>query len=151
MAKSSAASVQEYLDQLPEDRREVVSAVRDVILRNLPEGYQESMNWGMISYEVPLERYPDTYNKQPLSYAALAAQKNYYALYLLGAYAGPEHDGWLKEEFRKAGKKLDMGKSCIRFRSLDDLPLDVVGRAIASTPPEKMIALYEAGRQKQGA
>lgn len=148
MAKSSAATVEEYLAELPEDRRAVVSAVRDVVVRNLPEGYRESLNWGMISYEIPLERYPNTYNKQPLSYAALAAQKNYYALYLTGSYADPEGEGWLRSEFEKAGKKLDMGKSCVRFRRLEDLPLDVIGRAVASTPPEALIARYEASRRK---
>ena len=147
MAKSSAATVQEYLDELPEDRRAVVSAVRDVVVRNLPEGYRETMSWGMISYEVPLERYPNTYNKQPLAYAALAAQKNYYALYLT-TYQDPERESWLKREFEKAGKKLDMGKSCVRFRKLDDLPLDVIGRAIAGTPPDAFIAQHEAARAR---
>jgi hypothetical protein len=109
MAKSNAATVQEYLDELPPDRRAVVAAVREVVLRHLPKGYREGMNWGVISYEVPLERYPDTYNGQPLTYVALAAQKNYYALYLTGAYSCPEQAGWLKVEFKKAGKKLDMG------------------------------------------
>lgn len=148
MAKSSATSVEEYLNELPEDRRAVVAAVRDVVLRNLPDGYKESVNWGMISYEVPLERYPETYNRQPLSYAALAAQKNHYALYLNAVYQDPGKDAWLRQEFDKAGKKLDMGKSCVRFRKLDDLPLDVIGRAVASTPPEELIATYEASRKK---
>ena len=148
MVQSKAATVEEYLEELPEDRREVVSAVRDVVRRNLPEGYRETVSWGMISYEIPLERYPDTYNRQPLSYVALAAQKNYYALYMNAAYQGSVDDGWLRREFEKAGKKLDMGKSCIRFRRLDDLPLDVIGRAVASTPPEKFIEQYEASRAK---
>jgi Domain of unknown function (DU1801) len=147
MAKSEAATVEEYLGELPEDRREVVSRVREVILRNLPRGYRESMNWGMITYEVPLEKYPDTYNGQPLGYAALAAQKNYIALYLC-AYQDSTREAELKEGFREAGKKLDMGKSCIRFRSLEDLPLDVIGRAVASTPPEKFIEEYEQSRQR---
>ena len=146
MATSKAATVDEYLAELPEDRRAVVSAVRDVVLRNLPEGYQESMAFGMIGYGIPLERYPDTYNGQPLSYAALAAQKNYYALYLLGAYQDSEQERQLREAFQAAGKKLDMGKSCVRFKKLDDLPLDAIGRFIASTPPEAFIAHYEAAR-----
>lgn len=148
MARSGAATVEEYLDELPEDRRRVVSAVRDVVLRNLPEGYRESMKWGMISYELPLERYPDTYNGQPLAYAALAAQKSHCALYLHCVYQQPGRDAWLAEEFRKAGKKLDMGKSCVRFRRLEDLPLDVVGRVVASTPPDEFVAQYEASRRK---
>lgn len=148
MVQSRAATVEEYLAELPEDRRAVVSAVRDVVVRNLPEGYRESVAYGMISYSIPLERYPNTYNRQPLSYAALAAQKSHYALYLTAPYQEPGQASWLKAEFEKAGKKLDMGKSCLRFRKLDDLPLDVVGRAIASTPPDAFIAQYEAARAK---
>lgn len=146
--KSSAATVDEYLAELPADRREVVSRVRDEVVRNLPEGYRESVGWGMICYTIPLERYPNTYNKQPLSYAALAAQKNHYALYLTSPYMDEGQGRWLEEEFRRAGKKLDMGKSCLRFRKLDDLPLDVIGRAIASTPPDELIARYEASRRR---
>ena len=148
MAKSSASTVDEYLAELPEDRRAVVSAVRDVVLRNLPEGYRETMAFGMISYGIPLERYPNTYNKQPLGYAALAAQKNYNTLYLMAPYGSPEHLEWLREEFERAGKKLDMGKSCVHFKKLDDLPLDVIGKSIASTPPDAFIAQYEAARAK---
>lgn len=149
MAKHTATTVDEYLNTLPDDRRAVVAAMRDVILQHLPEGYRESMNWGMISYEIPLERYPNTYNKQPLGYLGLAAQKNHFALYIMSAYADSEQDHWLKEEFRKAGKKLDMGKSCLRFRKLDDLPLDVIGQVIAATPPEAFIATYEASRKQK--
>jgi hypothetical protein len=148
MAKSSATTVEEYLAELPAERRAVVAAVRDVVRRHLPEGYQETMNWGMISYEVPLERYPDTYNGQPLNYAALAAQKNYYALYLPSVYQSPEQEAWLREEFAKARKRLDLGKSCVRFKRLEDLPLDAIGRVVGSTSPEQFIARYEAGRQR---
>ena len=148
MASSKAATVQEYLDELPEDRRAVISAVRDVVLRNLPEGYREVMNWGMITYQIPLETYPDTYNGQPLAYAALAAQKNYYALYLTCADQDQGSAAWIAEEFRKVGKKLDMGKSCLRFKKLDDLPLEVIGQVIASTPPDRYIAQHEASRRK---
>ena len=148
MVKSNAVTVQEYLDELPEDRWAVVSAVRDVVLRNLPKGYREAMNYGMISYEIPLERYPDTYNGQPLGYVSLAAQKNHYALYLTCVYGSPELEAWLKEEFKKAGKKLGMGKSCLRFRKLEDLPLDVIGWVVAKVTPEKYIARYEAIKRK---
>ncbi|MGH7481449.1 MAG: DUF1801 domain-containing protein [Longimicrobiales bacterium] len=148
MARSAAVRVEDYLDELPADRRAVVAAVREVIVANLPAGYREAMNWGMISYEIPLERYPDTYNGQPLAYAALAAQKSHYALYLMGAYMEPRQDEWLRREFEKAGKTLDMGKSCVRFRKLEDLPLDVIGRAIASRSPDELIAAYEASREK---
>ncbi len=148
MASSSAATVEEYLGELPSERREVVSAVRDVVLRNLPEGYRESMGFGMIGWGIPLERYPDTYNKQPLGYAALAAQKNHYALYLSCVYQDPQAEAAFRQAFAEAGKKLDMGKSCVRFRRLEDLPLDVIGRTIAATPPEELIRQYEASRRK---
>jgi hypothetical protein len=148
MARSNAATVQEYLDELPGDRRSVVSAVREVILRNLPPGYREAMSWGVISYEVPLERYPDTYNGQPLGYIALAAQKNHFALYLMCVYHNAEREAWLRREFKKAGKKLDLGKSCLRFRRLEDLPLDVIGQVAAWLTPEEYIARYEAIRKK---
>jgi hypothetical protein len=146
--KSDASTVREYLDGLPDDRRAVVSAVRDVVVRNLPDGYVESVGFGMLTYGIPLERYPDTYNKQPLGYVALAAQKSHYALYLTCANLDAAQTQWLADEFERAGKKLDMGKSCLRFKKLDDLPLDVIGRAVASTPPDDFIARYEASRRK---
>jgi len=148
MAKSNAATVQEYLDELPEDRRAVVSAVREVILQNLPDGYRECLSFGMIGYVLPLERYPDTYNGQPLSYVALAAQKSHYAVYLTSLYQDPEKEVRFREAFQRAGKKLDMGKSCVRFKKLQDLPLDVIGQAVAGTPPEDFIASYEAAHRK---
>ena len=147
MVSSKATTVEQYLAELPEDRREVLSAVRDLIRRHLPEGYREGVNWGMISYEIPLERYPDTYNKRPLGYVALAAQKNAYSLYLMGVYADPTQEARLREAFQEAGKKLDMGKSCVRFRKLDDLPTEAIGELIASTPPERYIEMYEAGKR----
>ena len=145
--KSSATTVQGYLDELPEDRRAVVEAVREMVLHNLPEGYREAMRWGMISYEVPLERYPDTYNGQPLTYAALAAQKNNFALYL-SVYQDPEQEARLREGFKKAGKKLDMGKACLRFRKLDDLPMNVVAEAVAATPVDAFLRRHEAARAR---
>ena len=149
MVQSKASTAEEYLAELPEDRREVVAAVRQVILENLPEGYQESMTWGMPSYEIPLSRYPTTYNKKPLAYAALAAQKNYFSLYLMSVYADSEEETTLRDEFEAAGKKLDMGKSCIRFTKLDDLPMDVIAKAIAATPVDDHIGRYEAARGKK--
>lgn len=148
MARSKATTVKGYLESLTPEQQRIISAVRDVVLKNLPDGYQEAMNWGMISYELPLERFPHTYNGQPFAYAALAAQKNYFALYLLGAYADPKQAEYLKQEFKKRGKKLDMGKSCVRFKKLDDLPLDVIGTVIASTPPDRLIKRVEAIRRK---
>jgi hypothetical protein len=148
MARSHAATVKEYLEELPEDRRAVVEAVRKVILKNLPAGYCELMNWGAITYAVPLKRYPDTYNGEPLCYAALAAQKNHYAVYLMSVYGGEDQQAWFREEYRKSGKKLDMGKSCVRFKKLEDLPLELIGRVIARTPPDEWIACYEASRRR---
>jgi uncharacterized protein YdhG (YjbR/CyaY superfamily) len=149
MASSKAATVDQYLAELPAERREVVSKMRDLVTRNLPKGYAETMNWGMITYELPLARYPNTYNGQPLAYVALAAQKHYYALYLTNANQDSEQGEQLADAFKRAGKKLDMGKSCLRFKSLDDLPLDAVARIVASTPPEKFIAQHEAARGKR--
>ena len=143
MVSSKAVTVDEYLASLPAERREVVSAVRDIVLRNLPAGYVETMAWGMIGYGIPLERYPNTYNGQPLAYAALAAQKNHFSLYLMGIYGIPERAARMKEAFQESGKKLDMGKACIRFRKLDDLPLEAIGEAVASLTPEQYIAYYE--------
>ena len=148
MVRSTAATVKEYLDELPPERRRVISQVRETILENLPEGFVESMNWGMISYEIPLERYPDTYNGQPLGYAALAAQKNHYAIYLMSVYQDADQEVRLIEGFRVAGKRLDLGKSCVRFRKLGDLPLDLIGQVISGTTPEEFIARYEASRKK---
>ena len=146
MAKSAARTVDEYLSELPPDRRAVISTVRDVILKNLPAGYEETMDWGMISYQIPLERYPNTYNGKPFMYAALAAQKNHYAVYLISMYQDGAPTGWFAEEFRKAGKKLDMGKSCVRFRKLEDLPLETIGKAIRGTSVEQLIKIYEKSR-----
>jgi hypothetical protein len=148
MAKSKAATVDEYLAELPEDRRAAIAEVREVVLRNLPAGYVETMSWGMIGYEIPLERYPKTYNGQPLMYAALGSQKNYCAVYLMGVYGDGEQARRFREAFKQAGKKLDMGKSCVRFRTADDLALDAVGEVIAGTTPEQYIAIHEASRQK---
>jgi uncharacterized protein YdhG (YjbR/CyaY superfamily) len=149
MVQSKAATVDQYLEELPPEQREVVSAIRHIILESLPEGYVEAMNWGMISYEIPLEDYPDTYNGKPLSYLALAAQKNHYSLYMMGVYQDAEQETKLKDGFEQAGKKLDMGKSCLRFRKLDDIPRDVIGDLIASTPPAEMIARHEASRRRK--
>ena len=128
--RSEAKTVDAYLAQLPEDRRAAISAVREVILENLPDGYEESMNWGMIAYEVPLSTYPDTYNGQPLAYAALASQKNHMAVYLSGIYMDQKAREKFERDYRATGKRIDVGKSCVRFRKLEDLPLPVIGEAI---------------------
>ncbi len=146
MVSSNAETVDDYLGQLPDDRRDAIAEVRQVILDNLPHGYVETMNWGMISYEVPLERYPDTYNGQPLMYAALASQKNHMAVYLTSVYANQVTNEWFRREYQATGRKLDMGKSCVRFKSLDQLPLDLIGRVIAGTSVDELIAIYERSR-----
>ena len=146
MASSKAKTVDEYLAELPEERRAVMSAGRELVNRHLPAGYVETMNWGMVSWEIPLSRYPVTYNKQPLSYVALAAQKQYYALYLTLCYENSAQDVVLRNAYADAGIKLDMGKSCLRFKGLDDLLPEVIGAVIASTPVDARIAHYEASR-----
>ena len=151
MAASAAATVDDYLAGLPEERRAVVRAVLDVVRRHMPAGYAESMAFGMIGWGVPLAVYPNTYNKQPLGYVALAAQKSHYALYLVSAYQDEAGEGaWLRDAFARAGKKLDMGKSCLRFRKLEDLPLDVIGAFVARTPPAEFVAQHERARAPAG-
>ena len=151
MARSDAATVEQYLAELAPDRREQIEAMREVVLENLPDGYEEAMNWGMISWEIPLERYPKTYNKQPLMYAALASQKNYMSLYLMCVYAHEGRHAEFERRFKASGKKLDMGKSCVRFKSVDDLPMDLIAETIASTSVEDYIRSYEAARKKTRA
>ena len=148
MVQSAAVSVEAYLAELPEERRRVLSAVRDAVRRNMPKGYEETVGWGMISYVVPLETYPETYNGQALCYVGLAAQKNHFALYLTGAYMDPTQEAILREAYEKAGKKPDMGKSCLRFRKAEDLPLDAIARVIASMPPDAYIRAYEEIRAR---
>lgn len=149
MVRSSAATVEEYLDELAPDRREHIESVRSVVLENLPDGYDESMNWGMITWEIPLERYPKTYNKQPLMYAALASQKNYMSLYLMCVYTHEGTQTEFERRFKDSGKKLNMGKSCVRFKKVDDLPMELIAETIASTPVDEYIRSYEAARGKR--
>ncbi|MEK9159639.1 MAG: DUF1801 domain-containing protein [Patescibacteria group bacterium] len=146
MVQSAAKTVAAYLKELPADRREAISQVRAMILKNLPKGYEETMNWGMICYEIPLKRYPNTYNGQPTGIVALASQKNYMALYLMCEYTGTDEGKSFKEAYEKTGKKLDMGKCCIRFKKADDLALDAIGDVIANTSVEKCIKFYEKSR-----
>jgi uncharacterized protein YdhG (YjbR/CyaY superfamily) len=143
MARSKAATVAQYLAQLPAERRAALARVRSVIKQHLPRGYRETMSWGMITYEVPLSLHPKTYNGRPLMYAALAAQKGYSTLHLMPVYGDTELARRLKEGFKKAGKKLDMGKACIRFHRAEDLALDAVAKAVASTPLTQFVAYAE--------
>ncbi len=148
MVMSKAKTVAAYLAELPADRRKTISTVRAVIRQNLPRGYRESIGYGMICYTVPLSTYPETYNGQPLCYAALAAQKNYCALYLMNVYGDTPTAKAFREGFKKAGKKLDMGKSCVRFKTAADLALDIIGKTIAATPMKAFIARYEAVKKR---
>ena len=146
MVTSRAATVEQYLAELPPERRAEIEKVRDLVNVALPVGYREGIGYGMIGWVVPLETYPETYNKQPLSYAGLAAQKNYNSLYLNCVYASKERTERLQRKAAEAGKKLDMGKSCIRFKQAADLPLDLIRDEIASTPPGEFIRIYEEAR-----
>lgn len=132
--RSSAPTVGAYLKSLPAERRTALRAVRGVIRKHLPTGYEEVMNWGMITYQVPLRTCPDTYNGQPLLYAALASQKNYMAVYLTGIYLSPTIYRRFEKAYKATGKRWDVGKSCVRFRTLDDLPMELIGRSVASMP-----------------
>jgi hypothetical protein len=147
VVSSKAATVADFLAELPADRRAEIEKVRDTVNAVLPAGYREGMGYGMIGWVIPLETYPETYNKQPLAFAALAAQKNYNSLYLNCVYASKERSERLQAAAAAAGKKLDMGKSCIRFKRADDLPLDIIRDEIASTPPQDFIRIYEEARR----
>lgn len=151
--KSTAATVEQYLAELPPVRREALEAVRAVILKNLPKGYEEGMQYGMIGYFVPHSVYPPGYHcdpTQPLPFASLASQKNYMSLYLMCIYGDPEHEAWFRQAWAETGKKLDMGKSCVRFKKLEDLPLNLIGRAVKRVPAKKFIAHYESAIQGVG-
>jgi hypothetical protein len=156
--QSKALTVQDYLASLPKDRREALSAVRDVILKNLDKDYEEGMTYGMIGYYVPHRIYPAGYRcnpKMPLPFVNLGSQKNYMSLHLMCAYVGCE-DGegatdmsrWFRDAWAKTGKKLDMGKACIRFNKAEDLALEVIGEAIRRVPTKAWIALCDASFQK---
>ena len=132
--------------ELPDDRRKPIKAVRKVIRDNLPTGYKEGMQYGMIGYFVPHKLYPNGYHcdpEQPLPFAHLASQKNHIAVYLFGMYSEPKLSEWFIKQWKATGKKLDMGKSCIRFKKIDDVPLELIGQVIKKVPVKKMIKLYE--------
>ncbi len=135
--QSKATTVAQYLSELPDDRRKALEAVRKVILKNLDRDYEEGMQYGMIGYYVPHRIYPAGYHcdpKQPLPFACLASQKNYMSLYLMCIYGDSDHAKWFQNAWAKTGKKLDMGKSCVRFKKLEDLALGVIGEAIRRVP-----------------
>ena len=149
--QSPAATVDAYLESLPADRRAALAAVRKVILANLDAGFEEGMQYGMIGYYVPHSIYPPGYHcdpRQPLCYAGLASQKQYMALYLMCVYGDEGERAWFVDAWMKSGKKLDMGKSCIRFKKLEDIPLDVIGEAFRRVSAQAYIAQVQAALQK---
>lgn len=146
MPDATATTPEDYIDALPDGRREAVRAIADVVRRNLPAGFEEGMSYGMIAWYVPLERFPDTYNGQPLGLAALASQKRHMALYLNNVYGDAATEARFRAAYAASGKNLDMGKSCVRFRRLEDLPLDVIGEAIRGETVEGFIARYAEAR-----
>jgi uncharacterized protein YdhG (YjbR/CyaY superfamily) len=145
--QSKATTVQQYLSELPAERREAIQAVREVILKNLDKDFEEGMTYGMIGYYVPHRVYPAGYHcdpRQPLPFAGLASQKNHMAVYLMCIYGGSEDEKRFRAAWAKTGKKLDMGKCCIRFKKLDDLALDLIGESIRRVPVKTYIERYEA-------
>ena len=147
MVATKARTPAGYLASLPAERRKLIAAVRAVIRKHLPKGFVETVNWGMLSYEIPLKRYPDTYNKRPLMYLALAAQKNHCAFYTTNVRHDKALLAKVTKGFKAAGKKLDMGGGCIRFKALDDLPLQVIGDIVAPSSVEERIAAAQAARK----
>ena len=146
---TDATTADEYIAALEPDRKAAIEAVRKTILENLPQGYDEVIRWGMITYEVPLETCPDTYNGQPLMYAALASQKRHMAVYLTGLYMVKEQHDRFVTEWKARGTRLDMGKSCVRFRKLEQVELDLVGGAIAAFSVDEFVALHEQVQRKK--
>ena len=146
MVQSSALKVVDYLAELSPERRKALGSVRRVIRKHLPKGYVEVMNWGMICYEIPLRTFPDTYNGKPLMYAALASQKRHMAVYLCSIYCMPGLKEKLLQGFELHGSKPDMGASCVRFRQVDQLPLETIGEIIASVSVEDYLANYASAR-----
>lgn len=144
--QSKQTTVNAYLAELPDDRRTALSAVREVIRQNLDTDIEEGMQYGMIGYFVPHRVFPAGYHcnpEQPLPFAALASQKGYMSLYLMAVYGDKDELAWLTAAFQRAGKKLDMGKSCLRFKRIEDLPLDVIGEAFRRVTAAKYIAQYQ--------
>ena len=144
----SPATPEEYIAALAPERAEQISGLRELVLRHLPDGYVELMDFGMICYVIPMETYPETYNGHPLMYAAIASQKRHMSLYLMNVYGDDDTQRQFAEGFAAAGKKLDMGKACVRFKKLQDLPLELIAETVARTPAAEYIASYEASRAK---
>ncbi len=146
--KINASTPEEYIQQLPEDRKAAIEKLRSIIAENLPEDFSETINYGMIGYVVPHSVYPAGYHsnpKQPLPFINIASQKNHIALYHMGLYTDEEMLDWFKKEYPKhSSRKLDMGKSCIRFKKMEDIPYDLIGALVGKMTADKWIALYES-------
>ncbi len=152
--QSKATTVAQYLDSLPPDRRAAIETVRQTVLANVDDKVEEGMQYGMIGFYVPHRVFPAGYHcdpKQPLPYIALASQKNYMSLYLMTAYMDQGDEDWLRTRWEATGRKLDMGKCCVRFKRIQDVPLDVLAEAIRRVPTDAHIARYQAGLTKTGA
>ena len=149
MVRREAITIEEYLEQLNPDRRTAIAAIRECVLRHLQEGYDEQMRWGMITYEIPLQTFPDTYNKQPLMYAAIASQKRHMSVYLMNIYGRKDLKEWFEARYRESGRKLDIGKACVRFKTLDDVPLELIGEAISKRLVADHLEIYRASRSPQ--
>jgi Domain of unknown function (DU1801) len=148
--QSKAKTVSEYIASLPDDRAEIIAAVRKEILNNLPKGFEETMQYGMISYVVPHTLYPGGYHTNPkdaLPFISLASQKNHIAVYHMAIYAGPLHDWFMKEWAKFTDKKLDMGKACLRFKKPDEVPVKLIGKLSAKMTPKQWIKAYETAKQ----
>jgi uncharacterized protein YdhG (YjbR/CyaY superfamily) len=147
-----AKTVDDYISQIPEDRKDPISKLQQVILENLPKGFEEGINYKMIGYYVPHSKYPDGYHcdpKLPLPFMNLASQKNFIAVYHMGVYADKKLMDWFLKEYPKhSNRKLDMGKSCIRFKKIDDIPYDLIGKLASKMTAGEWIATYEANVKK---
>ena len=145
--QSKSKTVPEYIDSLPPERKQIINSIRKVIRKNLPKGFQEEMNYGMIGYVVPHKIYPEGYHCDPtlpLPFLGLASQKNFIAIYHMGIYAQPKLLEWFQDEWRvHSTKKLDMGKSCIRIKKPEDVPLDLIGELVTKMTPQQWIGIYE--------
>jgi uncharacterized protein YdhG (YjbR/CyaY superfamily) len=145
--QSKATTVEAYIAELPEDRQKAITELRKVIKKNLPKGFQEHMNYGMMGWAVPHSKYPAGYHckpEDPLPFLALASQKNFIAVYHMGIYADPKLLKWFTDAHAKASpKKLDMGKSCIRYKKTEDIPFKLIGELVAKITPDEWIATYE--------
>jgi hypothetical protein len=147
--KRPVLTVSEWLASVPAERKDAIDAVRDVVNEHLPQGYEETVDWGMLAWVVPLATLPNTHNGRPLLLAALGAHTKLMTIYLMTVYGDPRIRKEFEAAYRKTGKKLDMGGSCVHFKKLDDLPLDVVGDTIARVPVEEYIEHYQRSRAKR--